>query len=158
MDGDRTSRRDSLQMRCIQHFTDRRIATLDYATLRMTKKRTSADDRAMNIIRLSRPSTIEAAGLLAGAPGAPLHVHIHFCIPDDQERHLPRRRRAPAVLPREVPLPRVGELVYLSSTSAWVVTRIVHEWRSPEDLHIELWLDWIGSARHARPPGFAMTQ
>lgn len=85
-------------------------------------------------------------------------IEIHMCVADDQERHLPKRRRAPRFLPLMAPLPRVGEVIYLSSSSAWQVDQIVHEWRSPQDLRIELWLVWIGNARHARPPGFEVTQ
>ncbi len=85
-------------------------------------------------------------------------VQIHLCIPDEQERHLPVRRRAPQFLPRDVPMPRTGEVIYLSSTSAWVVRMVIHEWRTAFDLRIELWLEWVGSARHARAPGFTLTQ
>lgn len=85
-------------------------------------------------------------------------VTIHLCVPDDQERHLPKRRRAPQFLPSSVPLPRQGEVIYLSSTSAWGVTMVIHEWRAPTDLRIEVWLEHVGSARHARPSGFTLTQ
>jgi hypothetical protein len=85
-------------------------------------------------------------------------VTIHLCVPDDQERHLPKRRRAPPYLPPGVPLPRVGEVIYLSSTSAWGVELVVHEWRTPTELRIEVWLTHVGSARHLRPPGFSLTQ
>lgn len=88
----------------------------------------------------------------------PTEVQIHLCIPEDQERHLPKRRRAPLLLPRDVPLPRIGEVIYLSSSSAWTVSFVIHEWRSAGELRIELWMDWAGSARHARAPGFALTQ
>jgi hypothetical protein len=86
------------------------------------------------------------------------NVEIHLCVPDDQRQHLPKRRRAPHQLPANAPLPRVGEVLYLSSSSAWAVELVIHEWRSPEDLRIELWLTHVGSSRHARPPGFAITQ
>ena len=85
-------------------------------------------------------------------------MRVHLCIPDDQEHHLPKRRRAPQFVPNDVPLPRVGEVIYLSSTSAWVVRIVIHEWHTAVDLRIELWLEWIGSARHSRPPGFEITQ
>ena len=88
----------------------------------------------------------------------PTNISIHLCIPDDQERHLPKRRRAPHFLPLDAPLPATGDVIYLSSTSAWVVRMRIHEWRSPQDLRIELWLEWVGSARHARVAGFAITQ
>lgn len=85
-------------------------------------------------------------------------VRVHFCVPDDQEPHLPKRRRAPQYMPPNAPLPRIGEVVYLSSTSAWRVNLVVHEWRTPVDLRVEVWLEHVGAARHSRPPGFALTQ
>lgn len=92
------------------------------------------------------------------SPAHPVQAMVLLCIPDDQVLHAPKRRRAPAVLPDNVPLPRVGEFVYLSSSSAWIVRRVVHEWRSAVDLRIELWLDWAGSARAVRHADFSVTQ
>lgn len=88
----------------------------------------------------------------------PTNMTVHLCIPDDQERHLPKRRRAPHLLPRDVPIPVTGDVLYLSSSSAWLVRMRIYEWRSAHDLRIELWMEWVGSARHARAPGFALTQ
>lgn len=85
-------------------------------------------------------------------------ITICFCVPEDQEFFLPKRRRAPGHLPPEAPLPRTGEYVYLSSSSAWQVMSVIHEWRSEVDLHIECWLEYVGSARHRRPAAFALTQ
>lgn len=85
-------------------------------------------------------------------------VRVHLCIPDDQEKFLPGRRRAPAYLPPDVPLPRQGEVIYLSSSSAWGVAMVVHEWLSPRELRIELWLEHVNAARHTRPTGFSLTQ
>lgn len=85
-------------------------------------------------------------------------VRVHLCVPDDQEAFLPRRRRAPPYLPANAPLPRKGEVIYLSSSSAWRVSLVIHEWRSPIDLHVEVWIEHIGAARLARPPGFVLTQ
>lgn len=96
--------------------------------------------------------------MTADSPAASPLIEIHLCVPDDQEQHLPKRRRAPRYLPLTAPLPRVGEVVYLSSSSAWQVDVVVHEWRSPTHLRVELWLVWIGHARHARRPGFEVTQ
>jgi hypothetical protein len=95
---------------------------------------------------------------VAGDNGKPVSVRIHLCIPDDQERHLPKRRRAPLYLPVDAPLPRHGEVIYLSSTSAWGVIMVIHEWRSPVDLRVEVWLEHVGAARHSRPSGFSLTQ
>ena len=88
----------------------------------------------------------------------PLTMSVHLCIPEDQMTHAPKRRRAPHTLPEGAPLPRLGDFVYLSSTSAWVVRRVVHEWRAVDELRIEVWLDWMGSARYARHVDFAVTQ
>jgi hypothetical protein len=90
-------------------------------------------------------------------PGKP-SIRIHLCIPDDQMRHLPKRRRAPAYLPESAPLPRQGEVIYLSSTSAWGVAMVIHEWESPDRLRVEVWLEHVGGARHSRPTGFMLTQ
>jgi hypothetical protein len=96
-------------------------------------------------------------GVPSHANGAP-QITIHLCVPDDEEQHLPKRRRAPRYLPAGAPLPRKGEVLYLSSTSAWAVELVIHEWRSPLDLHIEVWLTHLGNARHRRASGFALTQ
>jgi hypothetical protein len=85
-------------------------------------------------------------------------VQVRYCVPDDQEQFLPGRRRHPHPLPGNVPLPRVGELIYLSSSSAWAVASVVHEWRSPTELLVQLWLEHVGSSRQARAPGFTVTQ
>jgi hypothetical protein len=92
------------------------------------------------------------------AAAATPHIQIHLCVPDDQERHLPKRRRAPQYLPAMAPLPRVGEVIYLSSSSAWGVELVIHEWRTPHDLRIEIWITHVGSSRHTRPTGFSLTQ
>lgn len=89
---------------------------------------------------------------------ARLHVARHFCITDEQQAHIPSRRRAPAALPPEAPTPRRGEVVYLSSSSAWIVSTLIHEWRSPRDLRIEIWLEYAGTGRFKRPDGFTSTQ
>lgn len=93
----------------------------------------------------------------APAPAAP-KIEIFLCVPDDQERYLPKRRRAPLRLPVSAPLPRSGEVIYLSSTSAWGVELVIHEWRSPVDLHIQVWITHVGAAIHKRPSGFEITQ
>ena len=94
----------------------------------------------------------------ADALRQPTTITTHICIPDDQGWHLPKHRRAPHTLPHDVPVPRVGDVIYLSSTSAWLVNMRIYEWRGPQDLRIEIWLEWVGSARHARTAGFALTQ
>lgn len=81
---------------------------------------------------------------------------VCLCIPEDQKRHLPKRHRAR--WPHGTPLPRQGEVIYLSSSSAWGVTMVVHELRAGDKLVIEVWLEHVSSSRHTRPTGFALTQ
>jgi hypothetical protein len=83
----------------------------------------------------------------------PALLTVHLCVPDDQVRHLPRRRRAPERLPPNVPVPRMGDIVYLARTSAWGVTAVVHDWVAPDELRIEIWLNHIGTT--AQHSGFA---
>jgi len=85
-------------------------------------------------------------------------VRVHLCIPEDQKPHLPRRRHAPAYLPANAPIPRQGEVVYLSSSSAWGVAMVIHEWESAEVLRVEVWLEHVTTSRHSRPTGFWLTQ
>ncbi len=91
-------------------------------------------------------------------PTPSTNIEIHLCISDDQQRWLPKRRRAPQTLPASAPLPRIGEVIYLSSSSAWGVAMVIHEWLSPHDLRIELWLEHVHATRHQRPSGFSITQ
>lgn len=72
---------------------------------------------------------------------------IKLCISDDQLTHLPQGV-AVKTWPAGAVLPRVGEVVYLSSTSAWVVRIVVHEFLCGGDVSTEVWIDWIGAARH----------
>lgn len=88
--------------------------------------------------------------------GNGVHVRVHFCIPDDQEHLLPARRRNPEVLPPHVPIPRAGEVVYLTRTSAWGVSMVIHKWETPKRLRVELWL--VHASGSDRPTGFALTQ
>jgi len=90
-------------------------------------------------------------------PSQDVSVQIHLCVPDDQTRFLPKRRRAPAYLPHNAPLPREGEVIYLSSTSAWGVAMVIHEWRNSHHLVVEVWLEYLQGARARRPTGFALT-
>ena len=85
-------------------------------------------------------------------------MSVHLCVPEDQERHLPKRRRAPHVLPATAPLPREGEVIYLSRNSAWLVQMVIHDWVAHDVLRVEVWLEHVTSTRRARPPGYALTQ
>lgn len=85
-------------------------------------------------------------------------VEVRLRVPDDQAHHLPSRARWPDCLPGNAPLPRQGDLIYLSSTSAWGVEAVIHEWRTPQDLRIEVWLHHLGATHHTTRPDFATTQ
>ena len=88
----------------------------------------------------------------------PTTITVHLCIPEDQHRHLPKRRRAPDVLPLDAPLPRQGDVLYLSTTSAWGVQMVIHHWLDVQTVRIEVWLQYVSSSRDARPTGFMLTQ
>lgn len=75
---------------------------------------------------------------------------LRLCIPDDQLPHLPPFQSVTTVWPKGAPFPRVGEVIYLTSTSAWVVKIMIHEFVPGGALRHEAWLEWIGSARHGR--------
>ena len=72
---------------------------------------------------------------------------MSLCIPDDQLAHVPKGIAIP-VWPRGAHLPRKGDVIYLTSTSAWVVRIVIHEFVPCGAVRIELWVDWVGAARH----------
>lgn len=78
-------------------------------------------------------------------------VEVHLCIQDKERHHLPNPCTVPHVLPRHAPLPRQGEVVYLGSDSAWWVTSVIHHWRTPQELRVELWLEHMSPQYGARP-------
>jgi hypothetical protein len=88
--------------------------------------------------------------------------HPAICIElrplEGQERLMPRRSRAPKVLPLYAPLPRAGELIYLSSTSAWRVEGVLHEWLSQDLLRVAVLIHHHGQTHHIHRPDFAVTQ
>jgi hypothetical protein len=92
----------------------------------------------------------------------PSNVNPAICIelrPIDDDAHLlPRRRRHPQYLPLHTPLPRVGELLYLSSTSAWGVKGVLHEWIAPDRLNITVLIQYLGGSHHGDRPDFPVTQ
>jgi hypothetical protein len=85
-------------------------------------------------------------------------VSIHLCVPEDQSHHLPKRNKAPDFLPRNAPLPRQGDVIYLSAHSAWGVQLVIHLWHAPDRLTIEVWLEHVGATRPTRPSGYYLTQ
>jgi hypothetical protein len=87
-----------------------------------------------------------------------IKVCVHYCVPEDQKRFLPKRIQVPKHHPAHAPVPRQGEVIYLSSASAWGVDGVIHEWRhNATELHVEVWLMHV-SSRHGRPSGFMLTQ
>lgn len=85
-------------------------------------------------------------------------IRIELRPVDEHVAMLPKRRRAPQFLPPHVPLPRQGEVIYLSSTSAWHVRNVLHEWLSPEYLHVTVLIEYQGQTHHVSRPDFAVTQ
>jgi hypothetical protein len=78
---------------------------------------------------------------------------IRLCIPDDQRHHAADLPRWALEMPHGTALPRVGDVLYLSSTSAWGVSLVIHERLSPQVTRVEIWLEHVGAARHTRDPG-----
>ena len=86
-------------------------------------------------------------------------ISIEIRAVDESDAPLPKRRRTPRMLPITAPLPRIGEVLYLTSTSAWRVVMVVHEWLAPDHLTIVVWLTHAGSTHHTTPPpAFEITQ
>ena len=94
-----------------------------------------------------QPGAARAPRPIASAEVA---ASIHLCIPDDQLPHFPQGQALPA-WPAGVPWPRVGEVLYLSSTTAWAVCFVIHEFVHGA-LRTEVWLEWVGASRHVRHP------
>ena len=76
---------------------------------------------------------------------------VTLCIPDDQLVHFPQGVSFPT-WPAENQLPRKGEVIYLTSTSAWAVEIVIHEFLAGGAVRVEVWLAWAGSARHRGSP------
>lgn len=89
---------------------------------------------------------------------SPIQVEVAICVPDDQTRYAPRRPLAPKFLPPNAPLPRKGEVIYMASESPWVVSLVIHQWRNPWFVRVEVWIEFMGNGRFGRPSGFSLTQ
>jgi len=85
-------------------------------------------------------------------------IRIELRSLDETAAPLPKRRQIPEALPFGAPLPRAGEIVYVSSTSAWRVRLVLHEWLSPSYLRIVVLVDYEGTTHHAPDVPFALTQ
>lgn len=84
-------------------------------------------------------------------------IRGHFCVPDDHEHLLPKRRRTPRQLPPDA-IPAVNTYVQINSRSMWRVVRHVQEWRSPHELRIQVWIEYEGPTHHAGRKDFEFTQ
>ena len=89
----------------------------------------------------------------AGFARGPQHVETRLCIPDDQLHQASDLPAWALELPDGAPLPRTGDVLYLSSTSAWGVSMVIHERLSHGFTRIEVWLEHVGASRHPRDPG-----
>lgn len=87
-----------------------------------------------------------------------LRTETVLCVPDDQQGHLPEDRTAAQLLPPGAPIPRVGEVISLSSAGLWVVQLVIHEWQTPTSLRVEVWLEWVGSSPGKRHQAAPVTQ
>lgn len=51
---------------------------------------------------------------------------VHLCISEEQLMHFPSGQAMPT-WPAGVPVPQSGQVIYLTSTSAWAVGIVIHE-------------------------------
>ncbi len=109
----------------------------------------------------SRPAHRRAGRLprAARAETGRTRLEVHLCVPDEDAPLLPDYMPLGAMrLPPGAPIPRVGEILYLSSTSAWCVETVVHEPLSPTSIRVEVWLTRVGAARCRRDERSGRTQ
>ena len=91
-----------------------------------------------------------AAHAARGSVKAVATSNVHLCISDEQLMHFPSGQAMPT-WPAGAPLPHAGEVIYLTSTSAWAVRIVIHEFMRGS-VRTEVHLEWIGAARHLRDP------
>lgn len=84
------------------------------------------------------------------APRRAQGAAVHLCFPDDQLAHFPEGKSDVPRWPLGVPAPRQGEVIYLTSASAWAVSLVIHELVFGGGVRTEIWLEWIGASRHRR--------
>ena len=87
---------------------------------------------------------------------------VRLCVPDDQVHHLPARvtgmlcntsSEVSVDWPAGAGLPKAGEVIYLSSTSAWGVTMVIHECRPGGAVDVQVWIEYVAAARLRVPDG-----
>lgn len=85
------------------------------------------------------------------------HIPVVVRVEMHSANGMPLPRRAPRYLPPAGPLPRHGDVIYLTSTSAWQVKRVVHEALNQREFCIHVVIEHIGSTHH-REGAFSLTQ
>lgn len=74
---------------------------------------------------------------------------------DDVTSPLPKRARR--FLPPGAPVPSRGDILYLTSTSAWRVHQVIHEWLGPSLLHVHLVCAHEGGTHYGDRANFSLT-
>jgi hypothetical protein len=92
-------------------------------------------------------------------PSPICHPAIRVELRSFDEAAQPLPRRGPRFLPPAAPVPQQGDLVYLTSTSAWRVRMLVHEWLALDTLHVHVIVEHVGATHHGNRASFpAATQ
>lgn len=100
----------------------------------------------------SRHLDVDRVGRPSGRQSLSPAFEAHLCIPEDQVQYLPPGQHVRTLWPSGAAIPKREDIVYLTSTSAWVVFIVVHELLDGgQDVRVELWLNWIGASRNSRP-------
>lgn len=110
-------------------------------------------DLQMRLAELRRAAARPLASEQSIEPSPGALTLVELCIPDDQRQHAEDIPQWALRLPAGAPVPRQGEVIYLSSTSAWGVELVVHERISRDLTRIEVWIKHVGSARCRREGG-----
>lgn len=87
-----------------------------------------------------------AAARRVRAKSATPTPRVRLYVPDDQVVHLTEGQGLP-VWPAGATAPRQGDVIYVSSTSAWGVALVVHEFQDDGSIAVQVWLEWVGAAR-----------
>lgn len=112
----------------------------------MSRQSMVTEGRRMKAVSSGWASPAMRARRAAMQPAADWSVHV--CIPDDQLANIPSGMAIPA-WPAGATLPRTGDVVYLTSTSAWGVMLVIHE-LVPGGVRVEVWLEFVAESRHHR--------
>lgn len=105
-----------------------------------------------------------ALPILLGAPLPPT-IEVGLVLMDEQVDYLPDLLAArylaqrpqdlnvslSELVPAGMPLPKKGDVLYLSSTSAWAVSLVVHEWLLGGRRRVLFYIEHVGASRTSRP-------